>query len=110
MEVVARGKEIDGQAYPYSPSPAGATNERALLPDAMAAVANATTPRQWLPNDLRAVTEAAIKKLKIDGRIVVGAMKDLMPNPGRFRKASGLKAVPFCDTRVGGQLVNRLVN
>ena len=71
-EVVDRGKEIDGQSYPYSPSPAGATNERALLmPDAMAAVANATAPRQWRPDDLKAVTDAAIKKMKTDGRLVV---------------------------------------
>jgi len=59
----------------------------------MDAVANATAPRQWLPGDLKAVTDAAIKKMKADRRLVVGAMKDLMPNPGRFRKASGLKAV-----------------
>jgi hypothetical protein len=94
-EVVDRGKEIDGQAYPYSPSLAGANNERALLPDAMDAVAKVTAPRQWLHGDLKAVTDAAIKKMKTDGRLVVGAMKDLMPNPGRFRKASGLKTVPI---------------
>lgn len=95
LEVVDRGKVIDGQPYPYSPSPAGAQNERPLLSDAMAAVANATAPRQWHPGDLKAVTDAAIKKMKADGRLVVGAMKDLMPNPGRFRKSSGLKAVPI---------------
>lgn len=37
LDLVDRGKEIDGQAYPYSPSLAGAKNERAFLPDAMAA-------------------------------------------------------------------------
>jgi hypothetical protein len=94
-EIVGRGKEIDGQAYPYSPSLAGANNERGLLPDAMDAVEKATAPRQWLPGDLKAVTDAAIKRMKADGRIVVGAMKDLMPNPGRFRKAAGLKVVPI---------------
>jgi hypothetical protein len=94
LELVDRGKVIGGQPYPYSPSLAGANNERALLPDAMAAVENATAPRQWLAGDLKAVTDAAIRKMKTDGRIIVGAMKDLMPNPGRFRKASGLKAVP----------------
>ena len=94
-EIVGRGKEIDGQAYPYSPSLAGANNERGLLPDAMDAVAKATAPRQWLPGDLKAVTNAAIKRMKTDGRIVVGAMKDLMPNSGRFRKAAGLKMVPI---------------
>lgn len=92
--LVARGKVIGGQPYPYSPSLAGANNERALLPDAMVAVENATAPRQWHSGDLKAVTNAAIKKMKADGRVVVHAMKDLMPDPGRFRKAGGLKAVP----------------
>jgi hypothetical protein len=95
LAVVDRGKMIEGQAYPYSPSLAGANNERALLPDAMDAVTNATAPRQWLPGDLKAITDAAIKKMKNDGRLVVGAMKDLMPNAGRFRKSWGLKAVPI---------------
>ena len=92
--LVDRGKVIGGQPYPYSPSLAGANNERALLPDAMAAVENATAPRQWHSGDLKAVTNAAIKKMKADGRLVVRPMKDLMPDPGRFRKAAGLKAVP----------------
>ena len=39
LDLVDRGKMIDGQSYPYSPSLAGAQNERALLDDAMAAVA-----------------------------------------------------------------------
>jgi hypothetical protein len=95
LELVDRGKEIDGQAYPYSPSLAGASNERAFLPDAMAAVANATAPRQWLPGDLKAVINAVIKKMKADGRIVVGQVKDLAPHAKqRFPKAKGLKAVP----------------
>jgi hypothetical protein len=93
LEVVDRGKMIDGQAYPYSPSLAGATNERALLPDAVAAVANATAPRCWAPGDLEAVIKAAINKMQADGRLVVEAMAKLMPKPGRFRKARGLKAV-----------------
>lgn len=95
LELVDRGKVIDGEPYPYSPSLAGASNERALLPDAMAAVVSATAPRQWLPGDLKAVINAAIKKMKDDGRLVVEPMKNLMPKPGRFRKASGLKAVPI---------------
>lgn len=93
LEVVDRRKMIDGQAYPYSPSLAGATNERALLPDAVAAVANATAPRCWAPGDLEAVIKAAINKMQADGRLVVEAMAKLMPKPGRFRKARGLKAV-----------------
>jgi hypothetical protein len=94
LDLVDRGKEIDGQAYPYSPSLAGATNERAILQDAMTAVANSTAPRQWALVDLEAVTKNAIKKMKADGRLVVEDMKDLIPNPGRFRRASGLRAVP----------------
>jgi hypothetical protein len=93
LAVVDRGKEIKGQRYPYSPSLAGANNERALLPDAMDAVTGVTAPRQWLPDDLKAVTNAAIKKMKADGRLVDEAMKDLAPKTSRFRRARGLKAV-----------------
>ena len=69
MDLVDRGKMIDGKSYPYSPSLAGAQNIRSLPDDAMAAVANATAPRQWPADDLKAVTERAIKKLKGSGRI-----------------------------------------
>jgi hypothetical protein len=62
LNLIARGKIIDGQLYPYSPSVAGAHNERALLDDAMIAVKNATAPREWPPADLRAVTERAISQ------------------------------------------------
>ena len=72
---------IDGQSYPYSPSLAGAKNERALLDDAMAAVADATAPRQWAPADLEAVTERAIAKMKDEGWLVEDNMKELMPKP-----------------------------
>jgi hypothetical protein len=51
--LVDRGKEIDGQFYPYSASPAGAKNLRPLMPDATIAVANATAPRQWPPAILK---------------------------------------------------------
>jgi hypothetical protein len=95
LDLVDRGKEIDGQAYPYSPSLAGAENARALLPDAMVAVESATAPRQWLPGDLKAVINAAIKKLKADGRLIVGEMEDFSAHAKqRFPRAKGLKAVP----------------
>jgi hypothetical protein len=94
LQLVDRGKEIDGQYYPYSPSPAGANNERALMPDATTAVANATAPRQWLPGDLEAAIKTAINKMLADGRLAVENVEDLMPKPGRFRRARGLKAVP----------------
>ena len=94
--LVDRGKEIDGQFYPYSASPAGAKNLRPLMPDATIAVANATAPRQWPPGDLEAVIRSAIEKMKTDGRIVEGELKDIAPDAQkRFRKGRGLKAVPI---------------
>ena len=53
---------------------------------------NATAPRQWAPGDLEAVTKRTIEKMKDEGWLVVGDMKDLMSEPGRFRKGRGLKA------------------
>ena len=94
VQLVDRGKEIDGHVYPYSPSLAGARNQRALLPDAIDAVLKATAPRQWHPGDLEAVIKAAIDKMQADGRIVVEDIENLMPKPDRFRRGRGLKAVP----------------
>jgi hypothetical protein len=91
LDIVHRGKLIDGKSYPYSPSPAGANNERALLDDATAAVASATVPKIWKPSDLKAVTKRAIAKMTTEGWLVVGDMKDLMSKPGRFAKVRGLK-------------------
>jgi len=96
LELVDRGKTIDGQAYPYSPSLAGATM-------------NARSWRmQWLqqrmqrrrdsgiPAILKPAVKTAIVRMRTDGRLVVAAMKVLMANPGRFRgRALGLKAVPI---------------
>jgi hypothetical protein len=127
LDLVARGKVIDGQSYPYSPSIAGAKNERALLDDAIAAVRNATASQQWGAGDLEAVTKRTIDKMKTEGSLIVGDMTGLMSNPGRFRKGRGLKvewsrtpwsnANTAADTAAsdvanegGGQLVNSLVN
>jgi hypothetical protein len=55
---------IDGQSYPYSPSMAGAQKARAPLDDAVAAVRDATAPRQWHPGDLEAATKRAIARKK----------------------------------------------
>jgi hypothetical protein len=93
LDLIERGKTVNGQAYPYSPSPGGANNERALLEDAMAAVRSATNPRQWLPGDLEAVTSNTIKKLQGGGSLVVKDMTELMEKPGRFRKGRGLAVV-----------------
>ena len=127
LDVVDRGKMIDGKSYPYSPSPAGADNARAILKDAMAAVATATAPRQWRPDDLKTVTTGAIKKMKTEGLLAVKEMKELMPEPSRFRRGRGLaidrarspRPIASADSgteasdataRDGGQLVNSLVN
>jgi hypothetical protein len=91
LEIVDRGKIIDGKSYPYSPSTAGADNERAILDDAMAAVAAATAPRGWRPDDLKAVTAGTIKKMKTEGLLAVKDMKELVPEPSRFRRGRGLK-------------------
>jgi AAA domain-containing protein len=127
-DLVDRGKIIDGQSYPYSPSLAGAQNARSLLDDAMTAVANATAPRQWHPGDLKAVTERTIAKMKEDGLLV----EEQMPSTGRFRRtlalrvdqsripaavgdtcaplldlaAPGSKGLPDAKAPDGGQLVN----
>jgi hypothetical protein len=81
---------IDGKPYPYSPSTAGADNERAILDDAMAAVVTATAPQEWRPDDLKAVTAGVIKKMKTEGLLVAKNMKELAPGPGRFRRGRGL--------------------
>lgn len=127
LDLVERGKMIDGQPYPYSPSAAGADNERALLDDAMSAARSATAPRQWLLDDLKSIVNGAIKKMKTDGWLISRDMKELMPGPNRFRRGQGLKVNRACtpwptasDRDViaednapdidGGQLVNSLVN
>ena len=90
LDLVDRGKIIGGQSYPYSPSLAGADNERALLEDALAAVRDATAPRPWIADDLKAVVTGAIKKMKNEGLLAVKDMKELVAGPGRFRKGRGL--------------------
>jgi hypothetical protein len=89
-DVVDRGKVIDGKPYPYAPNTSGAENQRAVLKDAMAAVAAATAPRQWRPDDLKAVTVGTIKQMKADGLLVVKEIKELVSKPDRFRKGKGL--------------------
>ena len=76
----------------------------------------------WLDEDLKAAVVATIKNLKKDGVVIAKDMKELMPDPGAFRKGRGLKVVrtvmaevpassPGDDTvrdgaEGGGQLVN----
>jgi hypothetical protein len=90
LDLVDRGKIIDGKTYPYSPSLAGAKNTRGLLDDATAAVANATAPHQWPPGDLRAVTERAIVKMKQEGWLV----EEQIADTGRFRRGRALRVDP----------------
>jgi RecA/RadA recombinase len=91
LDLVDRGKIIDGEAYPYSPTLAGAKNERALLDDAMAEAASSTAPRQWDPADLKAVTSRAIDKMRTEEWLSVESMESLMSDPGRFRRRRGLR-------------------
>jgi hypothetical protein len=91
IDIVKRGKLINGVSYPYSPTAAGADNARVLLHDALVAASAATAPRQWIPGDLEAAVESSIKVLKKEGILVSRNMKELMRHPGSFRKAKGLQ-------------------
>jgi AAA domain/Primase C terminal 2 (PriCT-2) len=86
LNVVERGKNIGGQSYPYSPNTTGAKNARAILDDAIVAVANATG-QQWQGEDLRAITERSIKSLKSDGWLI---SKEIA-GAGPFRRRQGLQ-------------------
>jgi AAA domain len=85
LDLVERGKLLEGEWYPYSPNITGAKNMRALLDDAMAAIADATAHRQWRPKDLQAVVHAAIDKMKGDRWLYEKEIEK-----GRFRQRSGL--------------------
>jgi hypothetical protein len=102
LDLVHRGKIIDGKTYPYSPSIAGAKNERALLNDALTVVADATAPRQWPPGDLKAATERAIANMKEEGLLV----EEQMPSKGRFRRGRVLRVdrsrIPCTDVASDG--------
>jgi hypothetical protein len=86
VDTVERGKIISGVPYPYSPNVTGAKNERALIDDAIAAVAAATAHRQWQPGDLQAVVERAISTMKAEGWLVEGQISG-----NRFRRGRTLQ-------------------
>ena len=88
MDLVERGKMIDGQSYPYSPSLAGAQNARPVVDDAMGAVAKATAPQQWKPVDLKAAVKHAIKQMKKDDD---GRLFEEKITEGRFRNRRALR-------------------
>src|SRR5262249_15630945 len=87
LDTIEKGKMIDGTVYPYSPNITGAQNQRALLDDAMAAVANSTAPRQWHAGDLRSIVERTIKSLKSDGWLI----ETTITGAGRFRRGAALQ-------------------
>jgi hypothetical protein len=86
-DLVDHGKIIDGQSYPYSPAVTGAKNERTLLDDAIAAVANATAPQQWHSDDLQVIVNRTIKTLKLEKWLVEG---EEIKGP-RFRRGNTLR-------------------
>lgn len=86
LDVVAAGKLISGRPELYSPKMSGAKNDRALIPDAMAAVQNVTSTRTWHPADLEAVARRAIDALKSEGALVEEQIKG-----GRYRRTLGLE-------------------
>ena len=88
LDLLDRGKMIDGQSYPYSPSLAGAQNARPVLDDAMRAVAKATAPQQWNSGDLEAVVKHAIKQMKRDDD---GRLFEEEITKGRFRNRRALR-------------------
>ena len=87
LDLVARGKVIEGKLYPYSPNTTGAANIRSILDDAVAAARDATAPRQWAPGDLEAVVATTIKNLLKDGTLMSGEIT----GAGRFRRGQGLQ-------------------
>ena len=86
LDVVAAGKLIGGSSELYSPSMSGAKNDRALIPDTMAAVQNVTPTRTWHADDLEAVVRRAIDALKSEGALIEEEIKG-----GRYRRGRGLK-------------------
>jgi hypothetical protein len=101
LELVDHGKVIDGESHPYSPNITGAQNLRALLDDAKAAVANATAPQRWLPEDLRAALQGAIDKMTALGWLYKDEIKK-----GRFRGTLALhvdwEKTPWSKTNTDG--------
>jgi len=91
INLVDRRKVIEGKPYPYSPSSAGADNARALLKDAMAAVRDATAPREWSTGALEGVVKDTIKELQKQKILVSDDIENLTDEPGRFRRGRGLR-------------------
>jgi hypothetical protein len=107
LDLVHRGMIIEGQSYPYSPSLAGAVNQRALLRDAMTAVVSATAPRDWEPFDLEIITKRTIEEMKSENWLITDDVEKLKPGAAsRYRRGRGLKVdwgkTPWPNGPAGG--------
>jgi hypothetical protein len=96
--------------YPYSPSLAGAENQRALLADATAAVASAVPPKQG-SNDSEFRAFHAIKDMKREGWLTTDSIENLKPAAAtRFRRGRGLAVdwakTPWSNGAAGGKASN----
>lgn len=85
IDLVDKGKLIDGISYPYSPNVSGAKNLRSLMDDAIVAVGQATG-NTLQGNDLQAVVSRTVDALKADGTLAIEPI-----GSQRFRRTSGLK-------------------
>jgi AAA domain len=116
IDLVDKGKLIDGVSYPYSPNVSGAKNLRSLMDDAIVAVEQ-VTGKTLQDNDLQAVVSRTIDALKADGTLTIEPIVSQ-----RFRRTSGLKvnnsaltdkqdcttaaieeALPECDLQPAGE-------
>ncbi len=97
LDVVDAGKIIGGQRVPYSPSKSGASNERSLIPDAIAAAKGASLSRTWDPRDLEAVVERIVDALTKEGALVKETIKS-----GRYRQRQALGVEWSCTPWPGG--------
>jgi hypothetical protein len=84
LDLVNRGKTIDGKSQPYSLNDTGAKNARKLIDDAMAAVGKATAPQNWIPADLKATVQGSVERMKADGWLYQEQIKT-----GQFRGGFG---------------------
>jgi len=96
VDLLDRGKNIDGVFVPYSPATTGARNARALLADAFEAVRKTTASREWSDQDLEVIIPRELNGLKKEGIIFEDEIKE-----GRFRRGRALRVdklrVPWCS-------------
>lgn len=91
LDLIDQGITIGGKQIPYSPTVAGAKNDRSVLAAAMAVVHDKSA-RKWGPKDLEAITKRAIDGMKAARWLITGAVNDLIPKPDRsYGRSKGLK-------------------